>query len=710
MRRFLFDSRHLSRIAALAGALITLATAGARARPVEFAFTPHDPGPAQDAFARETFAEVATPAGASVRLPAFFVEDGRWAVRARADQVGEYTLVRTFEIEDGRERELPARPVGPATLTVTQPGSRPAVVRSPTDPTRFAFADGSTYTPIGANLAWTPRERVRWHEEAFRMFGEHGLNWTRVWMCHWGAMNLDWLPEDMGPSPTPGRLDARIAGNWDRVLAAAEEHGVYVQVVLQHHGQYSSTVNSNWALNPWNAARPGGFLRTPGEFFTSPRAIALTKQKYRHIVARWAHSPAILAWELFNEVHWTDAYRDDKDEAAVAAWHAEMAAYLRAIDPYDHLVTTSLDDVRSPIYAAMDYLQPHLYAINMLTSPRTYEAPFAQFDRPVFYGEIGDDKLALSSEEKSAGSALVPQVWAGLFGPGPNPAQSWLGESFLRTQRLGELGAVARFLRETRLTERPGLEPFSPAVSGGETMPLRLIPGYDWGTHRPHEIDLPLDGSDTPEAGNIPGILVGHPTSIADGYPRAFTLHLDMPRDTHATLALADAGVRGATLVVEVDGREVATHRWSRLPGAPASGPQPPDTPPRPAALEVPLPAGRHALTLRNAGSEDWIQLGHIDLGLDTPVLTAAGKRSRDFLALWIWNKLGIHAVVPGPAATATLHLADVPAGAWTVTWWDADRGIPGPSAAINHPGGTLHLATPSIARHAAVVLERQPR
>lgn len=83
-------------------------------------------------------------------------------------------------------------------------------------------------------------------------------------------------------------------------MERAERHGIYFQLVLQHHGQYTTT-NSNWDENPWNAEN-GGFLNTPEEFLTSERAKELTRRKYRYIMARWSYSPQIMAWELFNEV------------------------------------------------------------------------------------------------------------------------------------------------------------------------------------------------------------------------------------------------------------------------------------------------------------------------------------------------------------------------------------------------------------------------
>ncbi len=671
-----------------------------RAEPLTFTFPVADRADAESPFAREIFAEVVTPSGTLVRLPAFPETHDRWAIRARGDEPGEYRLGRVVEQLGAEERELRGADPGGKSHRVTAPAARPSVRRDPHDSRRFLASDGSPYVPIGANLAWADGPRVAWHLEAFRQFEANALNWTRIWMAHWGGTNLDWLPDDMGRPPRPGWLDPRIAANWDRILEAAEERGVYVQLVLQHHGQYTTGANSNWAINPWNAAHPGGFLEHPTEFFTSPRAIALTKQKYRYIVARWAHSPAILAWELFNEVHWTNGYVEN--EPAVAAWHRQMAEYLRSIDPYDHLVTTSLDDLNSPIYEAMDYYQPHLYAINMLTAVRAFEKPLGEIDRPIFWGEIGDDKMPVTDEEKAGGSQLVPQVWASLMGAGPLPGQSWLGEVFVRTGRVSELGAVARFLSTTGLALRPDLEPFSAAMSSAETMPTKWIPGYDWARHRAARVAIKLDGSDDIHAAQIPAILVGNPRSVTEGYLAEFTVTLEVPRATAAQVRFAHAGPEGATVEVLVDDSATGSYVWPALAAA-DSGP----APRRPAVVEAPLEPGLRRLTLRNTGGRDWVRLEDITFELPTPMLAAAGKRGADFVALYVWNRRGVHALAGETRPTATVHLADLPAGRWTITWWDVDQGKPGTSSEVDHAGGTLDLNTPPIARHAAVVLTR---
>src|SRR6185312_7935832 len=160
-----------------------------------------------------------------------------------------------------------------------------------------------------------------------------------------------------------------------------------------------------WADNPWNAANPGGFLKAPEDFFTDPEARRITALKYRYIVARWGWSPAVFAWEFFNEVHWTDAWAHGH-EADVARWHDAMAQRVRSVDVYRHLLTTSTDNLRSPVYAHLDFYQPHLYAANLLAAARSYDPSAATLDRPVFYGEFGDDHLPVPEAAKQAGLTL----------------------------------------------------------------------------------------------------------------------------------------------------------------------------------------------------------------------------------------------------------------------------------------------------------------
>jgi hypothetical protein len=213
---------------------------------------------------------------------------------------------------------------------------------------------------------------------------------------------------------------------------------------------------------------------------------------------------------------------------------------------------------------------------------------------------------------------------------------------------------------------------------------------------------VPLDGRQPIEYADIPRIYVGSPDSLAQGYPGRATYHVDFPAPVTLWLHIADTGKRGAAIRVSLDGNTVAEKSWPARP-ADSGG----STAPSVAELSFSATAGAHTLVVENPGGPDWFDLSGIDLGLDTPVLAAVGKRGEDFIALWVWHRTGVFALQAPAPAVGTLLIEDVPAGTWHVTWWDTLKGIPAASTTIAHQGGLLRLSTPSIARHAAVVLTR---
>lgn len=680
------------------GLLASPAATAAGVAPVEFTFAVASDD--RDPFARELWADVELPSGTTLRLPAYYAGGGRFAVRARAGERGVFRLRAISETRDGHAAGLERNVIGVDAVRIDAPATQPAVRTVKGPPGRFVLSNGQPYVPIGANLAWAPTEPTRWYPDALRQLADAGGNWVRVWMSSWGGLNLDW-PAARDTWPRRGELDAAVAAKWDLILAEAERAGLYVQLVLQHHGQYSSRVNPNWDQNPWNVANPGGFLKTPADFFVAPEAIRLTKQKYRYIVARWGYSPAVLAWELFNEVHWTDPVRIDGKEAIVARWHEEMAGWIRSLDVYQHLITTSAEDLRSPIYHAMDYLQPHLYATAMLAAVRRFEVPPAQSDRPVFYGEVGNDHMPQTPAQRGSGIELAPLVWASLMGEGELPAQIWEGAKLLEQGRLPEWRAVTRFLAETQLANRSGLASFEAAVEGGTRMPMTVDAAEIWQHRAPQEVEVASDGRQPLSYGTIPRILVGAPASIKEGYPSKLTLRVDPPQATTAQLRFSDGGAGGAVVRVQVDGETVAEHAW------PALKAQTGEPMLRPAQLVFPLAAGRHAIVIENTGKEDWVDFQSLELAHEVSVLTAIGRRGPDFVALWVWHRQGVFALEPLAATQGNVIIPDLPAGTWQVTWWDTHEGVPSAPATVEHGGGALSLPTPRISRHAAVILTR---
>ena len=84
----------------------------------------------------------------------------------------------------------------------------------------------------------------------------------------------------------------------------------------------------------------------------------------RYIVARWGYSPNIMGWELWNEFNTVKAYKTEL-ERSLLEWTAEMARYIKSIDPNNHMTTTSLgscdfDDALWHL-PEMDWAQMHGY-------------------------------------------------------------------------------------------------------------------------------------------------------------------------------------------------------------------------------------------------------------------------------------------------------------------------------------------------------------
>jgi hypothetical protein len=683
---------------ALSFALALLLPFLACAAPVEFSFklkrTDGNP------FARQIWAEVTQPDGRTILLPAFVSAIDTWSVRARATVPGTYQLglVKETTAEGLVARE--AKKLGTGKRTVKQIADpRGNIGIDPQNPRRFAFADGTPFVPLGANLAWPVGPRDSYFASAFTKFQMSGLNWSRVWMCHWGGTNLDWTEGDLVPSAPPGALHLRVATFWDSIIESAEDHDIHFQLVFQHHGQWSTGANANWQFNPWNAAN-GGFLSSPKQFFTDPKARELTKLKYRYIVARWGYSTAIMAWELFNEVMWTDARAGSPaDNAAVAAWHAEMADYVRDLDANHHLVTTSDDDLAHPLYAKMDYLQPHLYATSLLPSVRHFDLAPATLDRPIFYGEVGEDNvLRLTDEQKRDAFFGVPTLWSGLMGDGTLPAQLWYTEELMSHGYLPQYATLARFFRANGLDRRTDLAAFSAVVESAEQMPLVIQPALNWHRCPAATIAVPLDGREPSALALVPRHFVNADPASGQHYPGRLTLQLDYPRTADAKIRIASTGAAGASLRLLFDGATLTERVWpATADGKPLA---------KPVAFALPITAGHHTLVIENPRGEDWFEFAGFDTGLTVSPLAAVGRRAPDRVCLWLWHRDGIYAKAGAAPVAGTLVLDDLPAGTWRLVWWDLAKGEPAPAIELAHAGGTLRLPTPPIGRHAAVSLE----
>ena len=410
------------------------------------------------------------PSGREWRIPAFWFQDyeralvnGRevltprgepgWRVRFSPTTAGTWTWWWTARTADGEVRSKPKR------VKVAPSVDHGFVRRSPEDNRYLAFDDGTPWFAVGENVGWYDARGSFAYDSWYARLAEQGATYARLWMPSW-AFGIEWSDTGLGD------YRARLGRAWqlDHVVGLGEQLGIRQVLSLLNHGAFSQTHNSEWVQNPYNAAN-GGPLGMPGEVFTNAEAKELLKQRFRYIVARWGYSTAVLAWELWNEADLVSPYAP----GASASWHAEMASYLREIDPYDHLVSTSLafgpSDGSVWARAGLDYTQFHFYSRPFGDDPKLFPniaqdaswwMPGMQtaYQRPTLLAEFGVDARG-PSETFAAdpqGIGLHDGLWGGALSQAFGTGMTWWWDNYVdvEPQRFYPMfGSVSRFLDGT---------------------------------------------------------------------------------------------------------------------------------------------------------------------------------------------------------------------------------------------------------------------
>jgi len=372
-----------------------------------------------------------------------WVEDGDPAFRARfrALRPGTWRVaVEAFLAGDGTSQ------VETEPLVVTGNEVDPYVRRTFRNGRPALEREGRPWVPYGFNAGWMgPRGTGDYQ----RWFARCAGGFSRKWMTSFDGTALEWLAgTDGGAYEGLGRYNQKAAARLDRILDLAEAEGVALQLVLQQHSQFQTTHWSSWEQNPWNVAN-GGTCRTSMEFFTLPEVVEGFDRRLRYIVARYGDSPAVLAWELWNEVDLIEGY----DPAIVSRWSRERVARLRQWDPYGHLVTTSYAlpgfSEQDWDFEGYDLVQLHSYLESYWDALEVFAEPLHAYGKPVVVGEFGIDFLGEKNRRDGEATHLVNgTLWSVMLGY-TGGVMSWWWDSWLE-----EPGPLAGWNLGQRALER----------------------------------------------------------------------------------------------------------------------------------------------------------------------------------------------------------------------------------------------------------------
>jgi hypothetical protein len=526
-----------------------------------------------------------------------------------------------------------------------------------------------------------------------------------------------------------GRYDQDALAFYDDVFAAAQASGIYCMVTLNNYRDLRATDewgSATWPRFPYNAAN-GGPATRPADFFTHAECQRLYRQRLRYIVARWSAYTSVAMWEFWNEQTFTQV-------DVPPAWTRDMARYLRDVDPYDHLISTSFGEGEQAEVWQMpeiDWTQSHLYPGDQCDDASTAIASSSythrRFDKPHFVTEFGIEPFGsdAKSDPDGVGTNLHNGIWSSMMSGGAGGACVWWWDNYVHPKNLwhefASPGAFSQRIEWNKRSFEPLLVPpptTQPASTGGsvgdETFTdIVITSALPWGRAHGDPINIFANGQATRA---LPQFLYG---PRKPNYQTPTVLRIDLPKATTMVVHVAKVSDQ-ATMRVMVDKDAKQDFFFSALPGAPGQK----KTEFNPyrvyeAVFEqdcsIELPAGRHNIALDIVGG-DWMTVRSVTFRAaksskfaDLHVLALQDKASGETLA-WLhdpasnWQNDRAK-VPPGAITDAHVSLPVSRQGTYEVEWWDTRSGKVIQTAQVKTDAATtaLNLAVPPVHRDIAL-------
>ncbi len=222
----------------------------------------------------------------------------------------------------------------------------------------------------------------------------------------------------------------------DEIVAAAERHGIYLQLCFITRDVYMAALKDSG--NP-----------------AYDQAIADARKLARYFIARWGYSTAVAAWEYWNEMD--PGLPTDR-------FYTALGEYFEQADPYHHLRTTSTwgpsaKDCRHPKLDIADvhfYLRPadkgrledEVDAVLERTRWLRQQAP----NKPAHLGEFGlaDDKWRITEPmQRNPEIADVHNaLWASALSGASGTAMFWWWERLDQRDGYVEYRPLSRFVAD----------------------------------------------------------------------------------------------------------------------------------------------------------------------------------------------------------------------------------------------------------------------
>jgi hypothetical protein len=341
---------------------------------------------------------------------------------------------------------------------------------------------------VGTNVCWYGRDvfskpianelGTNDYIRYFDILEENKANFTKVWINHSPSISLtgrEWTTNKVHGFDEYNQKDA-----WqlDRIFELAETRNINIILCLFQQNALVNTYGiNNWkknnAFNIEVNSNRENTIDSPFLFFSDAISKKKTKDLIRYMIARWGYATNLVAWKIFTEIEQVENIWSKSNITpqrgyleSVFDWHSEMAEYIREIDAFNHLITTSSPNKYSNggkeyprVFYDMDLTISHDYkSVNTLNERKVFEKHL-QVRANTYINEKGlQDKPYMSQEWgvtpgreltgiDPVGYAFHNCLWSSAMSGAFGSVMSWEWDTYLLKKDLFKrLKPIAEFM------------------------------------------------------------------------------------------------------------------------------------------------------------------------------------------------------------------------------------------------------------------------
>ncbi len=407
----------------------------------------------------DVYAEFISPSGKKIKITGFydnFQDANAWKIRFSPNETGKYSY-KVFANDIGGTGMSE-----PRSFTATESEHHGWIKPSDNNPHYFEYDDGTSYYGVGVYSPW------RNDQERFNTLEKNGANLMGLWdITYGGFVNGTGLIEE-----ELGRYNQEKLGRIDSMLSIFEKDDIKLMFAIWPHDLFSETVwAAQWGQNPYNQ------LVDVENVYSDSLVWEYQKQKYRYLIARFAHSRSWGIWELINEMNGTDGWAMGHHQECYD-WVEKCNNYFDEHDPYNHPMTASFSggftEYREPLYERNDIPNIHMYpaqgwemkypADTMRSAMYNYAWAsrrfWDNFEKPAIFGEAGAGLAYYDTRDEKYHIAYHNQIWAALTN-GLAATPVWWDYPVLNEQDWQSLKHFSMFVQDIDFANLP----FQPVIA-----------------------------------------------------------------------------------------------------------------------------------------------------------------------------------------------------------------------------------------------------